>query len=91
MLTGKRRARRIYPVVLLGGLVYTASTQAQLPGLERLVMPGPVVESHAVNEDECASCHVNFSPESQVQLCLDCHLEIAEDLQTEYGVPQPLA
>jgi len=65
--------------------VYTASTQAQLPGLERLVMPGPVVESHAVNEDECASCHVNFSPESQVQLCLDCHLEIAEDLQTNTG------
>ena len=59
--------------------------QAQLGPLERLVMPGPVTQSHAEVETECGSCHVRFQRESQDQLCLDCHEEVAEDLATRSG------
>jgi len=59
--------------------------RAQFSIFERLVMPGPVAESHAEIEAECASCHVRFERGSQKQLCLDCHEEVAEDLQAGTG------
>ena len=67
-------------------VLLTGSAEAQLPkAFERLVMPGPVVASHAKYEQECASCHVRFERQSQRQLCLDCHKEIAEDFQNKAG------
>jgi len=60
-------------------------SQAQFRAFERLVMPGPVTASHADAEDECASCHVRFERDSQVRLCLDCHEQVDEDLQTNSG------
>ncbi len=48
-------------------------------------MPGPVINAHAQYETQCASCHARFARESQRQLCLDCHKEIAEDLASKKG------
>ena len=59
--------------------------QAQLGAIERLIMPGPVTQSHADIEQDCGSCHVRFERDSQNTLCLDCHQDIAEDLATSTG------
>ncbi|HLF10799.1 MAG TPA: cytochrome C [Gammaproteobacteria bacterium] len=58
---------------------------AQVRSIERLIMPGPVVSAHAELENTCTSCHVPFSRELQSQLCLNCHDEIAVDLQRGTG------
>lgn len=50
--------------------------------LEKLVIPGPVVEGHAKFEQQCEKCHEPFSRITQSKLCLDCHKEIATDRQT---------
>ena len=46
---------------------------------EKLVMPGPLVDGHAKLEKDCLQCHVPFSRQSQSNLCLACHKEIAAD------------
>lgn len=48
-------------------------------------MPGPLTESHAEIEAECASCHTRFARQSQNQLCLVCHEDVAEDLAVGSG------
>lgn len=59
----------------------TASAQV----LERILMPGPVIEGHAQYEDECSSCHQPFSRTVQRGLCLDCHTEINDDINGTTG------
>jgi hypothetical protein len=53
--------------------------------LEKLVMPGPVIEGHAEIESECGRCHAPFRAEAQDALCLDCHEEVGEDRRTGAG------
>jgi hypothetical protein len=54
--------------------------------LERLIMPGPLVEGHAKLEARCTNCHEPFSRHSQTKLCLDCHKETAADRATHKGL-----
>ncbi|MGD8339986.1 MAG: cytochrome c3 family protein [Gammaproteobacteria bacterium] len=61
------------------------TASAQLDIFERLVMPGPLISGHAEYEDDCDLCHARFSRQSQRTLCLDCHTEIATDLQALEG------
>jgi hypothetical protein len=68
-----------------GGLATAMSAHAQFRAFERLVMPGPLVASHAEYEADCAQCHVQFNRSQQRTLCLDCHEEIAEDFATGTG------
>jgi hypothetical protein len=63
----------------------TVVSRAQVSAIERLVMPGPVTEAHADIESECASCHVRFSRGQQRELCMDCHENIASDLEAKSG------
>ncbi len=53
--------------------------------LQRLVMPGPVIEGHAELEDDCGNCHANFDASKQDALCVDCHEEVANDLVEQAG------
>ena len=53
--------------------------------LERLVMPGPLIEGHAKLENECFGCHAAFSRQSQTGKCLECHKEIAADRLADRG------
>lgn len=53
--------------------------------LEKLIMPGEVVTSHADVEAECESCHKRFSKSEQRDLCLDCHEDVADDLEARSG------
>jgi hypothetical protein len=58
---------------------------AQNP-LEKLVMPGKLIEGHAKLEADCANCHVTFSPNAQDGLCLSCHKPIDADIKTKRGM-----
>ena len=53
---------------------------------EKLVMPGEVIEGHAKYEKQCASCHEPFSKVNQKRLCLDCHKDIAKDIDAKKGM-----
>ena len=70
-------------ILCLLGASMNANAQAGL--FERLVTPGPLIADHAEYEDECGSCHENFSRGSQRSLCLDCHTEIALDVESVAG------
>lgn len=54
--------------------------------IEKLLMPGPVIEGHAKYEEKCNSCHESFSKKEQRRLCLDCHKEAAEDVKQRKGL-----
>jgi len=53
--------------------------------LERLLMPGPLVQGHAEFEQTCEKCHASFKKESQTGLCLACHEAVGEDLEAGQG------
>lgn len=53
--------------------------------IETLVMPGEVIEGHAEWEPECSSCHEAFERANQRTLCLDCHEDVAADIETGSG------
>ena len=68
--------------------------QAPAQTVERVLMPGPVIEGHAKYEDDCRNCHIPFSRASQNGLCLACHKETAADVRQGLGFhgrlqPQP--
>lgn len=52
---------------------------------EKLVMPGPLTQSHAKYEETCDKCHTPFKRETQSALCLDCHDKVAADRKSKQG------
>lgn len=60
-------------------------SSAKAVEIEKLVMPGEVVRSHADIEGECTACHAAFQKENQDSLCRDCHEDIDEDLSRSLG------
>jgi len=61
------------------------SNSATAQTVESLVMPGEVVQGHADIETECSSCHKLFSRSDQNALCLDCHEDVASDINAGLG------
>ena len=53
--------------------------------LEKLVMPGAVIDGHAEFEADCERCHVRGRELNQNDLCLDCHVEVAADVKDGKG------
>lgn len=75
------------PLVLAVSLsCLPASTASAQSLFDRLVMPGPLAESHAKYQSDCKNCHEPFSKGSQTQLCLNCHKEIAADRKQRRGM-----
>jgi hypothetical protein len=70
-------------IVTMLGILTSHNTAAQ--DIETLVMPGEVIIGHADLESECSSCHKLFDKEGQRQLCLDCHEEVAGDVEQGHG------
>ncbi len=62
-------------------LASLTSCPAVAASIESLISPGPMSTAHAEWEEECAACHATFDQDRQRQLCLDCHEEIAADLE----------
>jgi hypothetical protein len=65
--------------------MFSVTEPVQAAGIESLIMPGKVIEGHARYEDDCRQCHRLFSKESQDDLCLDCHEDVAEDVSSMKG------
>ena len=53
--------------------------------IERLVMPGELIQGHQKFEDECEKCHLNFTKKAQTELCRDCHEDIDHDVKNTRG------
>jgi hypothetical protein len=53
--------------------------------LETVVMPGKVIEGHADIESDCSECHAAFSRDKQRILCMDCHEDVADDVDGGRG------
>lgn len=76
------RFRTLLPVWLLlfaTGTVYAAES------IESVLMPGKVIEGHAKYEHECSNCHMPFKKSAQRDLCLDCHKDVAKDVERHQG------
>lgn len=71
-------------VIVFAMLSATSAAHSQ-NALERLVNPGELIKSHAKFEKDCASCHKPFSGASQKSLCLDCHKDVAADIDGKKG------
>ena len=70
-------------LVMMIALLTSHSTAAQ--DIETLVMPGKVIKGHLELESECSSCHKMFDKQGQRQLCLDCHEDVADDVEQQHG------
>ena len=70
-----------FRLILSGLLLMAMPAMAQT--IERAIMPGEVIEGHKKLEEDCAKCHVRFDRAAQDRLCLDCHKEIAGDVQAK--------
>jgi len=68
-----------------------AASPVEAASVERLVMPGPLIEGHAKLEADCANCHVSFERGAQSSRCLDCHKDIAHDVDEKAGFHGRLA
>ena len=53
--------------------------------IETLVMPGEVIADHADIEADCSSCHAMFDRSAQRQLCMNCHDDVANDINANRG------
>lgn len=53
--------------------------------IERLLMPGPVINGHEKYEDSCSKCHQPLGDVSQTTLCMDCHKEVRKDIHLKQG------
>jgi len=74
-------------LVLASACLLTARMSVNAQNLlERMVMPGPLIEGHAKLEGECSKCHKPFSRNTQTKLCLDCHKDVASDRALHSGL-----
>lgn len=71
-------------VLLMMAMAFNAAPALAIE-LEKLVMPGPVIEGHADTETECSACHVAFSRDRQRVLCADCHELVQADITGGIG------
>ncbi len=72
--------------LILSALVWAMNgTQISAASIEELVMPGAVISGHEELESDCGTCHSSFSKGAQDQLCLDCHEDVAADVESLTG------
>jgi hypothetical protein len=76
------RASWLTAFVMVVAISNTDSASAQV---KTLIMPGEVIEGHAEFEAECETCHAAFERSRQRALCLDCHEDVASDIESEQG------
>lgn len=53
--------------------------------LEKLVMPGRVIEGHADIEADCGACHDADSDAARTSLCTSCHEDVGEHRESGTG------
>lgn len=70
-------------LLALGAIALAAAARAET--LESALSPGKLIAGHADLEVNCAQCHVRFNKAGQTGLCLDCHKDVARDVQAHQG------
>ena len=70
---------------LLAALAFLAPAAVPAKSIESVISPGRVIAGHADLEDNCQECHVRFDKSGQTGLCLDCHKDVAKDVQLRRG------
>ena len=65
------------------GWCLTVAAGAQ--GIESIVSPGKLVQSHAKVDDECKQCHLKFDRKAQDGLCMECHKDVGVDVRSKAG------
>ncbi len=78
-----RRIPLLVAIAALGSGLMNVAASAN--PLERLVMPGKLVEAHADIESDCSACHGRAKGLPQSALCLDCHTDVADDIDASNG------
>jgi Zn finger protein HypA/HybF involved in hydrogenase expression len=77
------------PALFLRFLIWTALVLlpmlATANALKSLVMPGELILGHAKYEQHCHKCHDQPTQTVPNALCLACHEEQAEDIETGKG------
>jgi len=84
----KKRSLKGIAFVCFALLIVCGSPNAdenQSFSFKKLMMPGDVIDGHAEYEQECGKCHGTFNNISQTTLCLDCHEDVAADIQQAQG------
>jgi len=79
---------KLFILLISGAILIILIGLAKFPikgSMENLVMPGPLAQSHASYENQCAQCHANEKNSSQRSLCLNCHKDIAQDIKEKDG------
>jgi len=77
---------KLYPFrILVACLVLFGSNLAYADSVNKLLLPGPVIQGHAKYEGECKNCHKQFDKAAQSDLCKDCHKEIRKDIEQKHG------
>ena len=71
--------------LMLGMLACLLPGAAGAQILEKLVMPGRVIEAHAETEANCGSCHAADTDEAVSALCVDCHEDVGRDRSGREG------
>ena len=66
-------------------LTHIFGLSARAVEVEKLLMPGQVITSHADIEGQCSACHVAFEKEGQNQKCTECHEEVGRDVDQKVG------
>ncbi len=83
MSAPRRWIRALLSLALLVSFAPTDHAHAQ--GLERLLMPGRVIDGHADTENECGACHDADSDAAVAALCTSCHEDIGFDRENGEG------
>jgi len=65
--------------------LWSTAVSAEGGRLERLVMPGELIQGHAKFEDQCEKCHDTSGKRSQSRLCRDCHEKVDADIAAGKG------
>jgi len=73
-----RLRRWLLPIALA---MFASLAAAQ--SIEKVLMPGELIEGHAKYEHDCNSCHQRFDKGAQTRLCLACHKDIARDVASK--------
>lgn len=73
-------------MVLLAWLMSAPQLGAEGLDLKSMIlMPGPLTQAHAEQEQNCDVCHSSFDKSAQDSLCLDCHEDVASDSDLSVG------
>lgn len=75
----------MFRLVLFLALSLTLQGVARADTVESVLSPGKLIHGHADIEGDCAQCHVRFNRAAQTGRCLDCHKDVARDVQTHQG------